>query len=165
MVSDSRKTVDRFTNRRRVILEELVRGLIRQRLFYFLYVGIAIKNNSGSTFVSRDDGDALVSFEGGHSISRGDLGSFGHHVGNIRTNALGSGGMGWIDSMFPTELMVSDSAVLNFIPRFRIDNSATLRVRWDKLISFWGLSAWRDVRRPKNFDEGSLRQRLCVHAT
>ncbi len=34
-----------------------------------LSVCIAIKNNGGSTFVSGKDGDALVSFEGGHSPS------------------------------------------------------------------------------------------------
>ncbi len=68
------KAIDRFTDRRHlfgrwVTLEGLVRGLIRQLLFCFLYVGIAIENNSGTTFVSCEDGDALVSFGGGHSPS------------------------------------------------------------------------------------------------
>ncbi len=68
------KAIVSFTDRRHlfgrwVTLEGLVRGLNRQLLFFFLYVGIAIENNSGTTFFSWEDGDALVSFEGGHSPS------------------------------------------------------------------------------------------------
>ncbi len=64
------KTIDQFIDRRhlfgrRVTLEGLIRGLIRQLLFSFLHVGISIKNNSGTTFMGWEDGDALVSFEVG----------------------------------------------------------------------------------------------------
>ncbi len=51
------------------LMEGLVRAVIRQLLFCVLHVGIAIKINSGSTFISWEDGDALVSLEEGHSPS------------------------------------------------------------------------------------------------
>ncbi len=49
----------------------------------------------------------------------------------LRTSERTSSGMlGWdkTDSMFPTKLAVSASAMLNFIPRSRIEDSAELRV-------------------------------------
>ncbi len=50
------KTTDCLTGRRhlfgsRVTLEGLIHGLIRQLLFCFLYLVIAMKNSNGSTFV------------------------------------------------------------------------------------------------------------------
>ncbi len=95
-------------------------------MYGLLYVDIAIKNNGGSTFVSWKDGDALISFEGGHSPSLQGVIRADEFFWPIcpatmmRTSERTSSGMvGWdkIDSRFPTKLTVSASAMLNFIPR------------------------------------------------